>query len=110
MTQANPLGLVEEDGDIERTLHQRCRESVAYQTPFEIEIEDKESSVMSESRRILSEYGKVQNGRDEFIVQALIVTANNFEIKANTIRMIQNIVQFDGLADEDLNVYLSWFL
>ena len=104
------MGLVEEDGEIERTLNRRRRESVADPSPFEIEIEDGESSVMSEPRRIFSKYGKAQISRDEFSVQASTVIANNFEIKANTSRMIQNIVQFDGLADEDLNVYLSWFL
>lgn len=37
---------------------------------------------------------------DEFRVQAPTVLANNFEIKASTIAMIQNFVKFDGLANE----------
>lgn len=37
-------------------------------------------------------------------------SANNFEIKATTNGMIQNYVQFDKLADEDLDAHLYCFL
>ncbi|KAK5824792.1 hypothetical protein PVK06_019576 [Gossypium arboreum] len=38
------------------------------------------------------------------------VAANNFELKLNTIQMIQQFVQFDGLQDEDPNAHLANFL
>ncbi|XP_039122091.1 uncharacterized protein LOC120258717 [Dioscorea cayenensis subsp. rotundata] len=47
---------------------------------------------------------------DEFSVHAPFVASNNFEIKASTIGMVQNSVQFNGLANEDAHDYLSRFL
>src|SRR5262249_44751082 len=38
------------------------------------------------------------------------VVANNFEIKPNVIQMVQQMVQFDGLQDEDPNTYLQNFV
>ncbi|KAK5772178.1 hypothetical protein PVK06_048454 [Gossypium arboreum] len=38
------------------------------------------------------------------------VAANTFELKPNTIQMIQQFVQFDGLQDEDPNAHLANFL
>ena len=38
------------------------------------------------------------------------VTANSFEIKPNVITMLQQIVQFDGLQDEDPNAHIANFL
>ncbi|KAK5811220.1 hypothetical protein PVK06_026544 [Gossypium arboreum] len=38
------------------------------------------------------------------------ISANNFELKPNTIQMIQQFVQFDGLQDEDPNAHLANFL
>ncbi|KAK5836068.1 hypothetical protein PVK06_011815 [Gossypium arboreum] len=39
-----------------------------------------------------------------------IIAANNFELKPNTIQMIKQFVQFDGLQDEDPNAHLVNFL
>ena len=36
--------------------------------------------------------------------------ANTFELKPNTIQMIQQFVQFDGFQDEDSNAHLANFL
>ncbi|KAK5811521.1 hypothetical protein PVK06_026861 [Gossypium arboreum] len=38
------------------------------------------------------------------------VAANNFELKPNTIQMIQQFVQFDGFQNEDPNAHLANFL
>lgn len=60
----------------------------------EINIDEKESIVMDELRKILSEDEKPQFTIEEFCVQAPVVAANNFQIKVSTIRMIQNSCQF----------------
>ncbi|KAG8488548.1 hypothetical protein CXB51_016295 [Gossypium anomalum] len=48
-------------------------------------------------------------GTESSIVRPAVF-ANNFELKPNTIQMIQQFVQFDGLQDEDPNTHLAIFL
>ncbi|KAK5811227.1 hypothetical protein PVK06_026551 [Gossypium arboreum] len=48
-------------------------------------------------------------GTESSIVRPAIAT-NNFELEPNTIQMIQQFVQFDGLQDEDRNTHLANFL
>lgn len=40
----------------------------------------------------------------------VIIEANNFEIKANVIKMVQQVIQFDGLPDKKPNAYIANFL
>ncbi|KAK5785393.1 hypothetical protein PVK06_039975 [Gossypium arboreum] len=48
-------------------------------------------------------------GTESSIVRPAVAT-NTFELKPNTIQMIQQFVQFDGLQDEDPNAHLANFL
>lgn len=60
--------------------------------------------------RTMYDYAKLTlTGAESSIVRPAI-TANNFELKPNTIQMIQQFVQFDGLQDEDPNTHLTNFL
>ena len=109
-TRASQANLLELDNEIERTLHQRLREGAESSRQQEIRVASSEPTVMAEPRRTLLDYERPQFTGEEFSVQPPTVPANNFEIKASTIGMIQNSVQFDGLADEDLHAHLSRFL
>ena len=110
MTRASQASLVELDDENERTLHQRLRGVAESSRQQEIRVESSEPTVMAEPRRILLDYERPQFTGEEFSVQAPTVPANNFKIKASTIGMIQNLVQFFGLADEDPHAHLSCFL
>ncbi|KAG8498696.1 hypothetical protein CXB51_005123 [Gossypium anomalum] len=60
--------------------------------------------------RTMYDYAKpTLEGVESSIVRPAIA-ANNFELKPNTIQMIQQFVQFDGLQDEDPNTHLANFL
>lgn len=110
ITIAKHTNLLEQDSEIERTLHQRLREGAESSVQQEVQIEQSEPLIMAEPRRTLSDYEKPQFTWDKFSVQAPTVLTNNFEIKASTIGMIQNSVKFDGLADEDPHAHLSRYL
>ncbi|KAK5833325.1 hypothetical protein PVK06_017148 [Gossypium arboreum] len=60
--------------------------------------------------RTMYDYAKPNLTGTESSVVRPAVTANNFELKPNTIQMIQQFVQFDGLQDEDPNAHLANFL
>ncbi|KAK5818852.1 hypothetical protein PVK06_023798 [Gossypium arboreum] len=60
--------------------------------------------------RTMYDYAKPSlTGTESSIVRST-VAANNFELKPNTIQMIQQFFQFDGLQDEDPNAHLAHFL
>ncbi|KAK5818848.1 hypothetical protein PVK06_023794 [Gossypium arboreum] len=56
------------------------------------------------------DYAKPSLTRTESSIVRPTVAANTFELKPNTIQMIQQFVQFDGLQDEDPNAHLANFL
>ncbi|KAK5776566.1 hypothetical protein PVK06_044526 [Gossypium arboreum] len=60
--------------------------------------------------RTMYDYAKPNlTGTESSIVRPAIA-ANNFELKPNTIQMIQKFVQFDSFQDEDPNAHLANFL
>ncbi|KAK5835958.1 hypothetical protein PVK06_011684 [Gossypium arboreum] len=56
------------------------------------------------------DYAKLTLTGTESSIVRPAVAANNFELKPNTIQMIQQFVHFDGLQDEDPNAHLVSFL
>ncbi|KAG8491555.1 hypothetical protein CXB51_014801 [Gossypium anomalum] len=64
----------------------------------------------NQAPRTMYDYTKPNlTGTESSIVRPAIAT-NNFELKPNTIQMIQQFVHFDGLQDEDPNAHLANFL
>jgi ribonucleotide reductase beta subunit family protein with ferritin-like domain len=60
--------------------------------------------------RSLKDYAKPSIDGAGSSIRRPPVQANNFEIKPAIIQMIQNTVQFSGLAHEDPNLHLANFL
>ncbi|KAK5844638.1 hypothetical protein PVK06_000778 [Gossypium arboreum] len=60
--------------------------------------------------RTMYDYAKPSLIGTESSIVRPAITANTFELKPNTIQMIQQFVQFDGLQDEDPNAHLANFL
>ncbi|KAK5771558.1 hypothetical protein PVK06_047775 [Gossypium arboreum] len=60
--------------------------------------------------RTMYDYAKPSLTRTKSSIVRPAVAANTFELKPNTIQMIQQFVQFDGLQDEDPNAHLANFL
>ena len=60
--------------------------------------------------RTMYDYAKPSLTGTESSIVRPTVAANTFELKPNTIQMIQQFVQFDGLLDEDPNAHLANFL
>jgi len=123
MTRRNPTGPLLYDSDIEGTVRRNRREirrSLNY-IDEEQEAEIHTTEEMAENNppppemaehhapRTMYDYAKPSlTGTESSIVRPTIA-ANNFELKPNTIQMIQQFVQFDGLQDEDPNTYLANF-
>ncbi|KAK5803030.1 hypothetical protein PVK06_030670 [Gossypium arboreum] len=56
------------------------------------------------------DYAKPSLSGTESSIVRPAVAANTFELEPNTIQMIQQFVQFDGLQEEDPNAHLANFL
>ncbi|KAL1127062.1 hypothetical protein V6Z11_A13G153800 [Gossypium hirsutum] len=60
--------------------------------------------------RTMYDYAKPSLTGTESSIVRPAVAANTFELKPNTIQMIQQFVQFNGLQDKDPNAHLANFL
>ncbi|KAA3456048.1 Retrotransposon gag protein [Gossypium australe] len=124
MTRRNPIGPLIYDSDIEGTVRRNCREirrSLNY-IEEEQEVETSTTEEMAENSplppevvenhapRTMYDYAKPNLTGTESSIVRPDIAANNFELKPNTIQMIQQFVQFDGLQDEDPNNHLANFL
>ncbi|KAA3482133.1 RING-H2 finger protein ATL63 [Gossypium australe] len=65
---------------------------------------------MALASRTTHDYAKPTLIRAKLSILRLTIAANNFELKPNTIQMVQQYVQFDSLQDEDPNTHLTNFL
>ncbi|KAK5771968.1 hypothetical protein PVK06_048224 [Gossypium arboreum] len=132
MTRRNPSGPLLFEGEIDRTVRRnrrKIRRSLRYtedeqeddtSTTIEEMAENQENSLppaivadpvnQNLAPRTMYDYAKPNLTGTESSIVRPAVAANNFELKPNTIQMIQQFVQFDGLQDEDPNAHLSNFL
>lgn len=65
MTQVNPLGFVEANSKIERTVHKRLSWTTTSSTSGNIEIENRESSTMAKQRKPFFDYMPLQFTMEE---------------------------------------------
>ncbi|NAW06088.1 retrotransposon gag domain-containing protein [Salmonella sp. gx-f8] len=129
MTRRNPSGPLLFDEEIDRTVRRNQREirrSLRYteneqeddtQPPTEEMAENQGNQLppaiaanQNPAPRTMYDYAKPSLTGTESSIVRPAVAANNFELKPNTIQMIQQFVQFDGLQDEDPNAHLANFL
>ncbi|KAI5667479.1 hypothetical protein M9H77_17332 [Catharanthus roseus] len=62
------------------------------------------------AERTMADYARPSISGMQYRIGRPRVEVNNFEIKLNVIRMLQNNVKFDGLPEEHPNAYISNFL
>ncbi|KAK5803950.1 hypothetical protein PVK06_031599 [Gossypium arboreum] len=129
MTRRNPSGPLLFDEEIDRTIRKNqgeIRRSLRYmenerendtQTPTDEMAENPGNQLppaiaanQNPAPRTMYDYAKPSLTRTESSIVRPAIAANNFELKPNTIQMIQQFVQFDGLQDEDPNTHLANFL
>ncbi|KAG8486099.1 hypothetical protein CXB51_019413 [Gossypium anomalum] len=132
MTRRNPSGPLLFDEEIDRTTRRNQREirrSLRYteeeqeddiSTTTEKIVENQDNPLppaipielanQNPAPRTMYDYAKPNfTGTESSIVRPAIA-ANNFELKPNTIQMIQQFVQFDGFRGENPNTHLANFL
>ena len=90
------------DPEIERTLLQLKKEKKEANTSL--------SNMADQEQKALKDYAMPSVNGAISSIRRLAIQANNFEIKPATIQMIQQIVQFGGLSQEDHNVHIANFL
>ena len=129
MTRRNPSGPLLFDEEINRTVRRNQREirhRLRYteneqeddtQSSTEKMVENQDNQLppaiavnQNPAPRTMCDYIKPSLTETESSIVRPAVAANTFELKPNTIQMIQQFVQFDGLQDEDPYAHLANFL
>ncbi|KAK5783943.1 hypothetical protein PVK06_038460 [Gossypium arboreum] len=129
MTRRNPSRPLLFDEKIDRTVHRNQREirrSLRYteneqeedtQLPTDEMVENQGNQLpptiaanQNPAPRTMYDYAKPSLIGTESSIVKPAVAANTFELKPNTIQMIKQFIQFDGLQDEDPNAHLANFL
>ena len=129
MTRRNPSGPLLFDEEIDRTVRRNQREirrSLRYteneqeddtQPPTEEMAENQDNQLppaiatnQNPAPRTMYDYAKPSLTGTESSIVIPAIAVNNFKLKSNTIQMIQQFVQFDGLQDEYPNAHLANFL
>ncbi|XP_021997639.1 uncharacterized protein LOC110894714 [Helianthus annuus] len=118
MSSTPAADIVEPSAEPERDLHRRLRERFRVvaetietdtaddDTFYEVRVDMADA----EENRILNEIGKPSLDGLLASINAPTIDNNNFEIKAGTISMLQNAVQFYGKDHEDQSVHIAGFL
>ena len=73
-------------------------------------ISEQKTERMADERKTMVEYAQPTLGRTGSCIVQPAIQANNFEIKASTMNMVQHQCQFDGLTDEDPHAHIQMFL
>ncbi|KAJ0714148.1 putative retrotransposon gag domain, aspartic peptidase domain superfamily [Helianthus annuus] len=118
MSSTPATDIVEPSAEPERDLHRRLRERFRVvaeaidtdaaddDTFYEVRVDMADA----EKNRILNEIGKPSLDGLPASINAPTIDNNNFEIKAGTISMLQNAVQFYGKDHEDPSVHIAGFI
>ena len=107
MRRTRSLDLVPIDLDIDKTLR-RLRRKCKQIDLHEVPVMGEEGGGDAVPNRALKDYSIPNVGVSS--IQRPPIQANNFEIKSEIIQMIQNSVQFGGLANDDPNLHIANFL
>ena len=108
MRHTRSLDLVQIDLDIDKTLrrlNQECKQQVIQEVSAMGEENNGGNPIPN---RVLKDYSIPNVGVSS--IRRMPIHANNFEIKLAIIQMIQNSVQFGGLANDDPNLHIANFL
>ena len=109
MRRTRSLDLVPIDLDIDKTLRRLKRERKQRDLHKVFVMgEEVDGGGGAVPNRALKEYSIPNVGISS--IQRPPIQANNFEIKSMIIQMIQNSVQFGGLANDDPNLHIANFL
>ncbi|KAI5681032.1 hypothetical protein M9H77_02259 [Catharanthus roseus] len=68
------------------------------------------SAIRAKTERMMVDYARLSISGTQLSIARQRVEANNFEIKPNIIKMVQNNVQFDGLPYDNPNAHIGNFL
>ena len=71
---------------------------------------DKEKEMAAEDQKALRDFATPKMTELQSSITRPAIAANTFEIKPGTIQMVQNTVQFGGMANDDPNDHLIGFL